>query len=44
MMKISAPYIFDELLYKQQFIIERTNAWIDAVRVLLVRFETKNTH
>jgi Transposase and inactivated derivatives len=35
---------FDELLYKQRFVIERTNAWIDAFKTLLVRFETKNIH
>lgn len=35
---------FDELLYKQRFVIERTNAWIDAFKAILVRFETKSIH
>ena len=35
---------FDELLYKQRFVIERTNAWIDAFKALLVRFEKKSKH
>ena len=37
-------FIFDELLYKQRFVIERTNAWVDAFKALLVRFETKNVN
>ncbi len=36
--------IFDELLYQQRFVIERTNAWLDAFKALLVRFETNKTH
>ena len=32
---------FDETLYKQRFVIERTNAWVDAFKALLTRFETK---
>ena len=35
--------LFDELLYKNRFVIERTNAWMDAFKALLVRFETKKT-
>jgi len=31
---------FDELLYKRRFVIERMNAWIDAFKALLIRFET----
>jgi transposase len=31
---------FDEELYKRRFVIERTNAWIDSFKALLVRFET----
>ena len=34
------PYIKDELLYEDRFSVERTNAWIDAFKALLVRFET----
>ena len=33
--------LLDDLLYKERFSVERTNAWIDAFKVLLVRFETK---
>lgn len=34
-------HLLDELLYKERFSVERTNAWIDAFKILLVRFETK---
>lgn len=33
-------YIFDEDLYKDRSVIEHSNAWIDAFKTLLVRFET----
>jgi transposase len=33
--------LLDDLLYKERFSVERTNAWIDAFKTLLVRFETK---
>ena len=33
--------LMDDLLYKERFSVERTNAWIDAFKALLVRFETK---
>ena len=33
------PY-FDELMYAERFVVERTNAWMDAYRSLLVRFDT----
>ncbi|MBL4707320.1 MAG: transposase [Flavobacteriales bacterium] len=36
--------IFDELLYGQRFVIERTNAWLDAFKALLIRFETNKIH
>ncbi|WP_460936067.1 IS5 family transposase [Spirosoma humi] len=32
---------FDELLYQRRVVIERTNAWLDGFKNLLVRFETK---
>ena len=32
----------DDELYKERFSVERTNAWIDAFKSLLVRFETKS--
>lgn len=31
---------FDELMYKERYTIERTNAWMDAYRSLLNRFDT----
>ncbi len=35
-------YLLDDKLYKEYFSVERTNAWIDAFKILLVRFETKS--
>lgn len=32
--------LMDDLLYKERFSVERTNAWIDAFKMLLTRFET----
>jgi len=32
---------FDELLYKQRYVIEQTNAWLDGFKTLLVRYEVK---
>lgn len=37
-------YIFDDELYAHRFVIERTNAWVDAFKALLVRFETNQIH
>jgi hypothetical protein len=37
-------YLFDELLYKCRVVIERTNAWMDAFKAILVRFETSMAH
>ena len=34
----------DELLYQKRFVIERTNAWLDAFKAILVKFETKKLH
>ncbi len=31
--------VFDEELYKGRYIIERTNAWLDGFKALLIRFE-----
>jgi transposase len=36
--------VFDELLYRTRFVIERTNAWLDAFKAILVRFETNDLH
>ena len=35
-------HVFDEELYKNRFVIERANAWIDAFKTLLVRFTVKS--
>jgi transposase len=35
---------FDEKLYGNRFVIERTNAWLDAFKVILIRFETNKIH
>ena len=35
----SGIHIFDEELYAGRYVIERSNAWLDAFKVLLVRFE-----
>ena len=35
--------LLDELLYKQSYCIERTNAWMDSYRSVLNRFDTTQT-
>ena len=35
---------FDDALYKLRFIVERTFAWEDKFKRLLLRFETKQIH
>ena len=37
-------HFFDSLLYKCRFVAERTNAWLDAFKAILVRFETNKIH
>ena len=37
-------HMFDDLLYKCRFVVERTNAWLDAFKAVLVRFETNAIH
>ena len=37
--KTKDKYILDDLLYKQRYAIERTNAWMDSFRSLLNRFD-----
>jgi len=37
-------HLFDDLLYEYRFVIERTNAWLDAFKAILVRFETNAIH
>ncbi|NBB30370.1 transposase [Cellulophaga sp. BC115SP] len=34
-----ADNMFDNELYKGRYLIERTNAWIDSFKALLIRFE-----
>jgi transposase len=41
---IEAYTVFDELIYKTHFVVERTNAWLDAFKAVLVCFETNNLH
>jgi hypothetical protein len=37
-------HFFDPLLYKCRFVLERTNAWLDTFKALLMRFETNEIH
>lgn len=37
-------YLFDSELYDERFAVERTNAWIDGFKALLVRYETNAKH
>lgn len=37
-------HLFDDMLYKCRFVVERTNAWMDAFKAVLVRFETNQIH
>lgn len=36
----SNDYLFDPELYKERWVIERTNAWMDSFRSILTRFDT----
>lgn len=36
----SETYMFDEEMYKERWIVERTNAWMDGFKAVLVRFDT----
>ena len=38
--ELSEEYLFDEVIYKEQFAIECTNAWMDSFRSILCRFDT----
>lgn len=37
-------YYFDNQLYKERFVVERTNAWIDGFKNLIIRYETNFKH
>ena len=36
----SEEYLFDEEMYKERWTVERTNAWMDGFKAVLVRFDT----
>ena len=38
--EINDNKLLDEVLYKERYSIERTNAWMDSFRTLLNRFDT----
>ncbi|MFK8007460.1 MAG: IS5 family transposase [Saprospiraceae bacterium] len=37
-------YYFDNQLYKERFAVERTNAWLDGFKNLIIRYETNCKH
>lgn len=37
-------YAFDDELYKERFSVERTNAWLDGFKNLIIRYETNAKH
>lgn len=37
-------YLFDPQLYKERFVVERTNAWLDGFKNLVLRYETHDKH
>ena len=37
-------YYLDNQLYKERFAVERTNAWIDGFKNLIIRYETNSKH
>lgn len=34
-------YFVDDELYKERFVVERTNAWLDGFKSIIIRYETK---
>ena len=36
----SEKYMFDEEMYKERWVVERTNAWMDGFKAIPVRFDT----
>lgn len=36
--------LLDDELYKRRYVVERTNAWLDGFKGILLRFETKKLH
>jgi len=41
--QVNEDYLLDDLLYKERYSIERTNAWMDSFRSVLNRFDTTIT-
>lgn len=37
-------YLLDPQLYKERFVVERTNAWLDGFKNLILRYETNDKH
>ncbi|MEL7124351.1 MAG: IS5 family transposase [Bacteroidota bacterium] len=37
-------YLFDDQLYMDRFVVERTNAWLDGFKNLILRYETNDKH
>lgn len=37
-------YCIDDELYSERFVIERTNAWLDGFKNLIIRYETNHIH
>lgn len=38
--RIDTDILLDEKMYKERFVVERTNAWVDSFRTLLIRQDT----
>ncbi|MEM7584597.1 MAG: hypothetical protein AAF560_14500 [Acidobacteriota bacterium] len=38
--RIDTDILLDDLMYKERFVVERTNAWNDSFRSLLIRQDT----
>lgn len=36
-------YYFDETMYENRYVVERTNAWLDANRSFIIRYDTTQT-
>jgi len=37
-------YLFDPQLYKERFVVVRTNAWLNGFKNLVLRYETHDKH
>lgn len=36
----SEKYLFDEEMYQERWVVERTNAWMDGFKAVFIRFDT----